>query len=149
ASPQPGAEAAADLFYAHLLSPTATALEVAAIAHFFCGFTFTVEGLTPAPLAFAFSVLPLASSDLAAPESLTLSVTEAPSAIEKEALPITRVLVFLPCLTLALSWMVPLQGPPVQASLSWALPDLTVAVAAALAVPSAGGGGLVSSFFGS
>jgi len=80
---------------------------------------------------------------------LTLRVVDAPEARLKEALPITRLLVFLPCLTLALSCIVPLQGPPVQVNFSEALPLLTVADPAALAVPSVGGGGLTSSFLAS
>src|SRR5690349_6209557 len=51
-------------------------------------------------------------------------------------------LIFLPCLSLAVSFREPLQAPsPVQESFSWALPALTLALEATLATPSPGGGG--------
>lgn len=92
------------------------------------------------PVSFALSDLPLPSTCLAAPRSLTLSTVEAPSARLKGALPMTTVLVFLPCLTLAVSMSPPLQAPPEQMIVRAALPPLNRADPATLALPGGGGG---------
>jgi cyclophilin family peptidyl-prolyl cis-trans isomerase len=104
---------------------------------FFASLSSTVEATTPVPPSFAISALPRASSRLAGADSFTSRVAAAPESRLNEAPPMIGLLAFLPRLTLALSWKLPLQGPPEQVSPIAARPPATLATPAALAVPGA------------